>query len=164
MTSHAAFGYLADRYGLEQIAVTGLTPEAEPSARDLERLVDEIREHDATTVFVETLVSPRLAETVAREADVETATLDPLEGLTEEDAEAGADYFSVMRENLRTLREALGCASARAPRRDLRVRGRADGLHGPRSGDRTGRVRRHRGPERRREDHPAPARARARAA
>ncbi len=109
VTSHAAFGYLADRYGLEQIAVTGLSPEAEPAAADLERLVDEVREHDATTVFFEPLVSPRLAETVAREAGVETAALDPLEGLTEENAKAGADYFSVMRENLETLREALGC-------------------------------------------------------
>jgi zinc transport system substrate-binding protein len=109
VTSHAAFGYLAERYGLEQIAVTGLSPEAEPSADDLERLVDDVREHGATTVFSETLVSPRLAETIAREAGVETAVLNPLEGLTEEEAEAGADYFTVMRDNLATLREALGC-------------------------------------------------------
>jgi zinc transport system substrate-binding protein len=109
VTGHAAFGYLADRYGLEQIAITGLSPEAEPSARDLERLVDEVRRHGATTVFFETLVSPRLAETVAREAGVEAAALDPLEGLTEDELGAGEDYFSVMRQNLETLREALGC-------------------------------------------------------
>lgn len=109
VTSHAAFGYLAERYGLEQIAITGLSPEAEPAPDELERLVDEVREHRATTVFFETLVSPRLAETIAREADVETAELNPLEGLTEDELEAGADYFTVMRDNLATLREALEC-------------------------------------------------------
>jgi len=109
ITSHAAFGYLADRYGLEQIAVTGLTPEAEPTARDLERIVREVEQSGATTVFFETLVSPRLAETVAREAGANTAVLNPLEGLTDEELHEGKDYFSVMRENLATLRKALGC-------------------------------------------------------
>jgi zinc transport system substrate-binding protein len=109
ITSHAAFGYLADRYGLEQIALTGVTPEAEPTARDLEQLVEEVERSDATTVFFETLVSPRLAETVAREAGAKTAVLNPLEGLTEEELDEGKNYFSVMRENLATLRKALGC-------------------------------------------------------
>ncbi len=109
ITSHAAFGYLADRYGLEQIALTGVTPEAEPTARDLERIVREVEESGATTVFFETLVSPRLAETVAREAGAKTAVLNPLEGLTEEELDEGKNYFSVMRENLATLRKALGC-------------------------------------------------------
>jgi zinc transport system substrate-binding protein len=109
VTSHAAFGYLADAYDLEQIALTGISPEAEPSPRALEELVDEVREHDATTVFFETLVSPRLAETVAREAGAETAALDPVEGLSEEALDDGADYLSVMRENLEVLRDALGC-------------------------------------------------------
>jgi zinc transport system substrate-binding protein len=109
VTSHAAFGYLADRYGIEQIALTGLTPEAEPTARDLEGIVAQVATSGATTVFFETLVSPRLAETVAREAGAKTAVLNPLEGLSEEELDAGEDYFSVMRENLRTLRQALGC-------------------------------------------------------
>jgi zinc transport system substrate-binding protein len=109
VTSHAAFGYLADAYGLEQIPLTGVSPEAEPSARAVEDLVDEVREEGATTVFFETLVSPELAETVAREADAETAVLNPLEGLTEDEIKDGADYFTVMRENLAALREALGC-------------------------------------------------------
>jgi zinc transport system substrate-binding protein len=109
VTSHAAFGYLADRYDLRQIAISGLSPEAEPSARDLEALIEEVREHDATTVFFETLVSPRLAQTVAREAGATAAVLNPLEGLTREEADAGADYLSVMRENLDALRRALGC-------------------------------------------------------
>ncbi len=109
VTSHAAFAYLADRYGLEQVPLVGLTPEAEPAAKDLERLVEEVREAGASTVFFEPLVSARLAETVAREARVSTAVLDPLEGLTAEQRERGADYFSVMRENLAALRTALGC-------------------------------------------------------
>ena len=109
VTSHAAFGYLAAAYGLEQIALTGISPEAEPSPRALEELVEEVREHDATTVFFETLVSPRLAETVARETGAETAALDPVEGLSEDALDEGQDYLSVMRENLSVLRDALGC-------------------------------------------------------
>lgn len=109
VTSHAAFGYLAARYGLEQIALVGVTPEAEPSPRQVARLVREIRDTGATTVFAETLVSPELAETVAREAGAATAVLDPLEGITAARADAGADYFSVMRDNLAALRLALGC-------------------------------------------------------
>jgi zinc transport system substrate-binding protein len=109
VTSHNAFGYLAERYDLEQIAISGLSPEAEPTPRELERVVADVREHGATTVFFETLVSPRLAETVAREAGAEVATLNPLEGLSEEEIEAGADYFSAMQANLEALREALGC-------------------------------------------------------
>jgi zinc transport system substrate-binding protein len=109
VTSHAAFGYLADAYDLEQIPLTGVSPEAEPSAQAVEELVHEVREEGATTVFFETLVSPELAETVAREADAETAVLNPLEGLTDDEIEDGADYFTVMRENLAALRKALGC-------------------------------------------------------
>jgi zinc transport system substrate-binding protein len=109
VTSHAAFGYLARRYGLEQIALTGLSPGAEPSPGDLVRLVDAVRASGATTVFFETLVPPDLAETVAREAGAKTAVLDPLEGLTQAELDAGEDYFSVMRANLAALRKALGC-------------------------------------------------------
>jgi zinc transport system substrate-binding protein len=109
VASHAAFGYLAERYGLEQIAATGLSPEAEPGPRDVERVVDLAREHGATTVFVEPLVSPDLAETIAREAGAKTAVLDPLEGLTEDSLAAGDDYLSVMRANLAAIREALEC-------------------------------------------------------
>jgi len=109
VTSHAAFGYLAERYGLEQISVTGLAPEAEPAPRELERVARLARERGATTIFFEALVSPELAETVAREIGAETAALDPLEGLTGEEAEGGEDYFSLMLRNLAVLREALGC-------------------------------------------------------
>ena len=109
VTSHAAFGYLAERYRLKQVAITGISPETEPTPRDLEEVVREVRAIGATTVFFETLVSPRLAETVAREVGAQTAVLDPLEGLTEEEIAAGEDYVSVMRENLAALQKALGC-------------------------------------------------------
>jgi len=109
VTSHAAFGYLAARYGLEQVALVGLAPEAEPSPATVARLADTVRATGATTVFTEPLVAPALADTVAREAGAVTATLDPLEALTPSEEDAGADYFRVMRENLAALRKALGC-------------------------------------------------------
>jgi zinc transport system substrate-binding protein len=109
VTSHTAFAYLADRYGLVQIGLTGVSPEGEPAPGALVDLVDEVIESGATTVFFETLVSPELAETVARESGAKTAVLNPLEGLTQAEVDAGEDYFSVMRSNLAVLREALGC-------------------------------------------------------
>jgi zinc transport system substrate-binding protein len=109
VTSHAAFGYLTRRYRLQQITITGLSPEAEPTPRELARVVDEVRARRATTVFTETLVSPELARTVARETGAKTAVLDPIEGLDEDQLAAGETYFSVMRANLQALRQALGC-------------------------------------------------------
>jgi zinc transport system substrate-binding protein len=110
VTSHAAFGYLARAYGLEQIPLTGIAPEAEPSAQAIEALVEKVKQRGATTVFFETLVSPKLAQTVAREAGARTAVLDPIEGLSKDEIADGADYFSVMRANLAALRKALGCS------------------------------------------------------
>ncbi len=107
VTSHAAFGYLADRYDLEQVAITGLTPEAEPSLQRLTAVAEEAKEHGATTIFFETLVSPKVAETIADQVGAKTAVLDPVEGLQ---PGATGDYLSVMRANLATLRTALGCS------------------------------------------------------
>jgi zinc transport system substrate-binding protein len=109
VTSHAAFGYLAQRYGLIQVAITGLTPDTEPSPRDLANVVRLVRRTHATTVFFETLVSPRLADTVAREVGAKTAVLDPIEGLTSSEQKDGATYLTLMRRNLAALRQALGC-------------------------------------------------------
>ncbi|MBD0329835.1 MAG: zinc ABC transporter substrate-binding protein [Thermoleophilia bacterium] len=109
VTGHAAFGYLADRYGLEQVALSGVSPEAEPAPRELARLAAEVRRLRATTVFVETLASPRIAETIARETGARTATLNPIEGLTPAEQARGENYFSLMRANLGALRKALGC-------------------------------------------------------
>ncbi len=109
VTTHASFGHLAMRYGLTQLGLAGRSPESEPGPRELEELVEKVRASRATTVFAEPLVADRLAKTVAREAGVDVATLDPLEGLSDERLVAGEDYLSVMRANLATLREALGC-------------------------------------------------------
>jgi zinc transport system substrate-binding protein len=109
VTGHEAFAYLAQRYGLRQVSILGLSPEAEPTPGKLSSVIDEIRTSGATTVFTETLLSPKLAETVARETGATTAVLDPIEGLTPEEQAAGDDYFSLMRQNLAKLRAALGC-------------------------------------------------------
>ena len=108
VTGHAAFGYLADRYDLHQEGISGLSPENEPSAAQIRDLVEHVRETGVTTVYAETLVSPALAETIAREAGVQVAVLDPIEGIT--DTSAGNDYFEIMRSNLQTLREGQDCA------------------------------------------------------
>jgi zinc transport system substrate-binding protein len=106
VTSHAAFGYLADRYRLRQVAITGLSPEQEPSPRRLAEVAEQARQLKTTTIFFETLVSPEVSETLAKEVGAQTAVLDPIEGLQ---PGSGGDYLSVMRANLATLRTALGC-------------------------------------------------------
>ncbi len=108
IVSHAAFGYLADNYGLKQIAVTGLSPEEEPSSRVVAELIEAARESGVNYIFLETLASPRTVEVIAEEADLEILTLNPVEGLTAEDREQGRDYFSLMYENLKNLKQALG--------------------------------------------------------
>ena len=104
VTAHAAFGHLAERYRLEQRSIAGTSPEAEPDPATLARLADVVAAEGVTTIFTETLVAPDIAETLAREAGVRTAVLDPIEGLAE-----GDTYVGVMRTNLATLRTALGC-------------------------------------------------------
>lgn len=105
VTSHDSFGYLADRYGLEQVAISGLSPEDEPSPRRLAEVVQLAKEAGVTTIFFEELVSPRVAESLAREVGAEARVLSPLEGPPED-----GDYLSAMRTNLGTLRTALDCA------------------------------------------------------
>lgn len=109
VASHAAFGHLTNAYELEQHAVSGLSPDAEPTADRLDELATLVRKEGVTTVFTEELVSPKVAEALAREVGVKTAVLSPLEGLTSEEAEAGEGYVSLMDRNLAVLREALGC-------------------------------------------------------
>jgi zinc transport system substrate-binding protein len=110
VTSHEAFGYLADAYGLTEVAISGLSPEAEPDPRRLAELRDLVEREGVTTIFAEELVSPDVAETLAKEASVTVETLDPIESLTEARAEAGEDYVSLMTQNLHRLRAALDCA------------------------------------------------------
>ncbi|SBT88352.1 zinc transport system substrate-binding protein [Streptomyces sp. DI166] len=106
ITTHAAFGYLAERYGLTEEAISGLDPESEPSAARVKELSEMAKEDGVTTVFYETLVSDRTAKTLASDAGLATAVLDPLEGIT--DKSAGDDYIQVMESNLKALRTALG--------------------------------------------------------
>jgi zinc transport system substrate-binding protein len=109
VVSHASFGYLARRYGLTQIGLMGLAPEAEPSPAELVAIANAARRRGVTTIFFETLVSPRLAETLAREIGARTLVLNPIEGLTKEDVAAGKDYVALMQDNLASLRAGLQC-------------------------------------------------------
>ena len=107
MTSHEAFGYLADAYGMTQVGIAGLSPDSEPSPATLADVAEFVDAHDVTTIYYEALVDPSIAETLAAETGAGTAVLDPLEGLSDESA--GDDYFAVMRSNLATLRTGQGC-------------------------------------------------------
>jgi zinc transport system substrate-binding protein len=109
VTSHAAFRYLSTRYGLTQEPISGISPDAEPSPQRLAALAQLVKRDGVTTIFTEELVSPKVAQTLAREAGVSTAVLNPLEGLTKQELATGQDYVSVMRGNLQTLERALGC-------------------------------------------------------
>lgn len=107
ISSHAAFGYLAKRYGLEQIPIAGLAPGAEPTPERLKYLVQVAGEQGIKYVFFETLVSPKVAEIVAKEAGIKTLVLNPVAGLTEDEMRQGKDYLTLMRENLTNLKLAL---------------------------------------------------------
>ncbi|MFD7699804.1 metal ABC transporter substrate-binding protein [Streptomyces caelestis] len=106
ITTHAAFGYLAERYGLTEEAISGLDPESEPSGARVKELQKMAKADGVTTVFYETLVSDRTARTLAGDTGLKTDVLDPLEGIT--DASRGDDYFQVMEANLKALQTALG--------------------------------------------------------
>jgi zinc transport system substrate-binding protein len=109
VTSHAAFGYLADRYALEQVGISELDPEVEPSPARLREIGDIVEERGIKTLYSETLVSPKVTETLAADLGVNTAVLDPLEGLSEDATAAGDDYVSIMQANLAALEEGLVC-------------------------------------------------------
>ncbi len=105
VVSHEAFGYMADQYGFAQKGISGLSPETEPSAQAIAELTRFVQDNGITTIYTETLVDPAVADTIAAEAGVETATLDPLEG-----PPATGDYISAMRENLATLEAGQSCS------------------------------------------------------
>ena len=107
ITSHEAFGYLARRYRLTQIGISGLSPDAEPSPARIAEVQTEAKEHGVTTIFYETLVSPDVAKSIAGDLGLKTDVLDPVEGITPESR--GTDYLSVMRANLTALTAANGC-------------------------------------------------------
>ncbi|MFG2207488.1 metal ABC transporter substrate-binding protein [Streptomyces sp. NPDC048638] len=106
LTTHAAFGYLAERYGLTEEAISGLDPESEPSAHRIKDLHALAAEHHVSTVFFETIANPATAKSLAGDLHLKTDVLDPLEGITGKSR--GKDYFGVMRANLAALQKALG--------------------------------------------------------
>ncbi|MEU6764673.1 metal ABC transporter substrate-binding protein [Streptomyces sp. NPDC046853] len=106
ITTHSAFGYLAERYGLEQESIAGVDPESDPSPARIKELQDIAEEDKVSTVFFETLASDKTAKTLANDAGLKTDVLDPLEGIT--DKSKGDDYIGVMESNLAALQKALG--------------------------------------------------------
>jgi zinc transport system substrate-binding protein len=107
VTSHAAFGYLTKRYNLEQMPIMGLSPDSEPTPERLAAIVRFCRQHNVKYIFFETIVNPRLAETLAKETGARLLVLNPLENLTEAEVKQGKNYLVIMRENLTNLRQAL---------------------------------------------------------
>ena len=107
VVSHAAYGYLCEAYGLTQRAITGIDAEGEPDAKTMASIIDFVKENNVKTIFTEELVSPKVAQSIADATGAECRVLSPVEGLTEEQEKEGADYLSLMRENLDTLVTAL---------------------------------------------------------
>ncbi len=110
ITSHAAFGYLATTYHLKQVPIAGLSPDAEPSPRRLADIANFARKNNVKVIFFESLVSPKLSQTIATEIGAHTMVLDPIEGVTNDERAAGKNYLTKMQENLANLRIALQCA------------------------------------------------------
>ncbi len=108
ITSHEAFGYLAHRYGLEQVGISGIEPDTEPTAARIAEVQKVAKANGVTTIFFETLVSPAVAKSIAGDLKLTTDVLDPLEGLTPESR--GSDYIEVMKSNLTSLQKANGCS------------------------------------------------------
>lgn len=106
VVSHEAFGFLAERYGLTQVGMSGLDPEGEPSPARLREIRDVVGEHDVTTIFTEALLNPKAAEVLAADLGLTTALLDPIEAQVDPEA----DYRDVMRANLENLATALDCS------------------------------------------------------
>lgn len=109
VTAHAAFGYLAEHYQLQQTPIAGLSPDEEPSPQQIEEIVQFAREHAVTVIFFEELILPELSETIASEVGAKTLVLSPIEARTEEQEAAGKDLFAIAADNLANLRTALDC-------------------------------------------------------
>ncbi len=109
ITSHAAFGYLATTYGLNQVSIAGLSPDAEPSPQQLADIVKFAKANNVKYIFFESLVSPKLSDTIANEVGAKTLVLNPIEGLTNDEIAQGNSYFTEMEKNLVNLKIALAC-------------------------------------------------------
>ncbi len=110
VTSHTAFSYLAAEYNLTQVPISGITPDEEPSPAQLAQVSEFVKENNIKYIFFETLVSPKLSETIANETGAKTLVLDPIEGLSDDDIRTGKNYFTVMEDNLKNLQIALECS------------------------------------------------------
>ena len=109
LTNHDAFNYLAKDYNLEVISINGLSPESEPTTQELAKLASIVKFENIKYIMTETTSSPKLAITLASQADIKTLELNPLEGLTKEDIESGKNYITEMTSNLKNLAIALEC-------------------------------------------------------
>jgi len=109
VTSHAAFSYLAKAYSFEVMAIAGLSPEEEPSAGQMAEIARLAKKNGVKHIFFETLVNPKLSETIASEIGAKTLVFNPLEGLTEEEVQQGETYLTVMNQNLKNLKIAMMC-------------------------------------------------------
>jgi zinc transport system substrate-binding protein len=109
VTSHSAFAHLARAYGLEQVAISGMSPDSEPSLKQLAEVAEYARTHNLKYIFFESLVSPKLSQTIANEIGAQTLVLDPIEGINDEGLKKGENYLTVMRSNLANLKTALEC-------------------------------------------------------
>lgn len=107
VVAHAAFGYLCNAYGLKQVAIEGLNAESEPSPARMAEISKFAKDNNVKVIFFEELVSPKVAETIAKEAGAKTDMLNPIEGLSEDDKNKGKEYISIMKDNLETLKNAL---------------------------------------------------------
>ncbi len=109
VTSHAAFGYLAAQYGINQVAISGVSPDEEPSSQKLAEISDLVKKENIKIIFFESLVRQKLSQTIASETGARTMVLDPIEGISDDDLKAGHNYLTVMRDNLSALQTALQC-------------------------------------------------------
>ncbi len=109
VTSHAAFGYLAKEYGLNQVAIAGLSPDQEPSPKDLVGVANLAKKNGIKYIFFEALISPKLSQTIAGEIGAQTLVLDPIEGISDDGLKQGKNYLTIMRDNLANLKIALEC-------------------------------------------------------
>ncbi|SDN99465.1 metal ABC transporter substrate-binding protein [Acetanaerobacterium elongatum] len=107
VVAHQAFGYLCTEYGLNQMAIEGLSPDSEPDPARMAEIIDFVKKNKVKVIFFEELVSPKVAQAIADATGASTDVLNPLEGLSNEELAAGEDYFSVMRKNLKVLKAAL---------------------------------------------------------
>ena len=110
VTSHRAFAYLAKRANIRQVAIAGVNPEEEPSAKSLEAIANFAKDNAVSTIFFETLLPADLAKTLADKVGATADLLDPVEGISSTDIAAGASYISIQRDNLSRLVKGLRCS------------------------------------------------------